>query len=295
MGGKLSIIIPCLNEETSVEKMVFNINHTIELDEYEIIIVNSGGTETSTIRDLSMVRIYDTPRDGAPQARNFGAKKATNDVLIFADGHTNFTPGWGPKVLTSLAENHNCIITPCVTVMGDDNCRACGFKWKNIFMEISWLPDVRPDIHEIPFACSCCIAVNKRIFDEIGQFDSGIRLWGDEDSEISMRAWLMGHRVLCDPSIRVAHMFRSVHPYNLEWSDTMHNKIRFVISHLKSERVSRHLMALSSIPDFDKILLLALQNGVLERRLTLFNKRIYNDDWFFEKFPMNEWVACQAV
>ena len=62
--------------------MVFNINQTIELDNYEIIIVNSGGTETSAIRDLSMVRIYNTSREGAPQARNFGAKKATNDVKL---------------------------------------------------------------------------------------------------------------------------------------------------------------------------------------------------------------------
>ena len=44
MSHELSIIIPCLNEESSVEKMVFNINQTIQLDNYEIIIVNSGGT-----------------------------------------------------------------------------------------------------------------------------------------------------------------------------------------------------------------------------------------------------------
>ena len=110
-----------------------------------------------------------------------------------------------------------------------------------------------------------------------------------------MRAWLMGYRVLCDPSIRVGHMFRSVRPYNLEWSDTIYNKMRFAMSHFKSERISRHLMALSSIPDFGKILLMTLQNGVLERRFTLFNNRIYNDDWFFEKFPMNEWIGYPAI
>ena len=236
-----------------------------------------------------MVRVYNTSREGAPQARNFGAKKASNDALIFVDAHSNFPLGWGRKILNSLDENQNCMITPCVTVMGDDNSRGCGFKWENILMAIAWLPDLKPEIHEIPFACGCCIAVKKKVFDEIGQFDSGIRFWGDEDSEISMRAWLMGYRVLCDPSIRVGHMFRSARPYNLEWSDTIYNKMRFVISHFKSERISKHLMALSSVPDFGKILLMTLQNGVLERRFTLFNNRIYNDDWFFRKYPMNNW------
>jgi len=75
MAKNLSIIIPSLNEGNSVEKMVSNINGTIGLDQYEIIVVNSGGTETSDIGKLPMVYVYETPREGAPQARNFDLLK----------------------------------------------------------------------------------------------------------------------------------------------------------------------------------------------------------------------------
>jgi hypothetical protein len=54
------------------------------------------------------------------------------------------------------------IITPTITVMGDDNSRSSGFKWNNIYMEVEWLPDVTSEIHEIPFACGCCMAIGKK-------------------------------------------------------------------------------------------------------------------------------------
>jgi GT2 family glycosyltransferase len=289
MVDKLTIIIPSLNEGYSVERMVTNINETIGLSEYEIIIVDSGGTETLEVRDLPMVEVYDTQREGAPQARNFGAGKASNDVLLFADAHTHFRPGWGPKLLNDFEQNERCLATPCVTVMGDENRRGCGFKWTNMSMEIFWLPDLRQEIHEIPFACSCCMAVMKEVFDEIGQFDSGIRFWGEEDSEISMRAWLMGCSVLCDPSIRIGHEFRNEHPYNIEWSDTIYNKVRFAISHFNTERVSKHLREMSRFPGFDKILLMVLEDHVLERRDSLLRRRVHDDDWFFQRFPMEGW------
>jgi GT2 family glycosyltransferase len=237
-----------------------------------------------------MVYIYETPRKGAPQARNFGAAKASGDVLIFADAHIEFRQGWGSKIINAMELYEKCIITPCITVIGDDNSRGCGFRWSNLVMEIYWLPDLVPYIHEIPFACSCCMAVEKKVFDDIGQFDRGIRFWGEEDSEISIRTWLMGYRVLCDPSIRVGHMFRGSHPYNLHWADITYNKIRFAFSHFSNERITNHLRAISSVPDFTEILLMVLENEVLNRRIDLFNKRVHTDDWFFEKFPMDGWT-----
>jgi glycosyltransferase involved in cell wall biosynthesis len=76
----LSIIIPALNEGISAQIMVYNINQTIGLDDYEIIIVNSGGTHTSGMEKLLNVCVYNMPRQGAPQARNFGARKRHVDI-----------------------------------------------------------------------------------------------------------------------------------------------------------------------------------------------------------------------
>lgn len=291
MSQTLSIIIPCLNEGRSVEKMVYNITNTIEQDDYEIIVVNSGGTETTEIKKLSMVSIYDVTRQGAPQARNFGATKASGNILIFADAHIEFKPGWDFKITTAIDNNKMSLITPCITILGNENSRGCGFKWANLAMQIYWLPDQLAHIHEIPFACSCCLAIQSKAFEEIGHFDSGIRLWGEEDSELSMRAWLMGYRVLCDPSVRVGHMFRKSHPYKIELTDILYNKIRFAFSHFNTERMTKCLRTISDTPQFRNILLMVIEQGAMDRRMDLFRKRIHNDDWFFTKFPMNGWTC----
>jgi glycosyltransferase involved in cell wall biosynthesis len=102
MPSGLSVIIPSLNEDRLLEKTVSNINHTIGIKEYEIIIVNSGGTETSAIRKLPLVQVHDTLRQGIPQARNYGASRSSYDALLFADAHLKFEAGWGDKILRDL-------------------------------------------------------------------------------------------------------------------------------------------------------------------------------------------------
>ena len=123
--------------------MVANINETIGLPNYEVVVVNSGGTELSSIRGLSKVSIYETEREGAPQARNFGASKANGDSLVFADAHAEFQKGWGQRMLDSLAKV-NGLLTPCIKATGDETSRGCGYTWINSQMDIEWLPDLNP-------------------------------------------------------------------------------------------------------------------------------------------------------
>ncbi len=284
----LSVIIPSLNEGKQVETMVRNIRDTVDLGNYEIIVVNSGGTDLSSVSNLPHVSVYETEREGAPQARNFGARKARGKTLLFADAHAEFGKGWGPKILSSC-EKVNGILTPCITMMGDEDSRGCGFIWKNIQMEIDWLPDLKPQIHEVPFACACCMAMKKKAFDDIGGFDSGTRFWGSEDSELSMRAWLMGYQVMCDPSIRVGHGFREEHPYHIAWFDEVYNKVRFAFSHFSERRLENFLRGNAAVPTFLDVLLEVQKSNVLQRRRKLFKTRTRSDDWFFEKFAMKGW------
>ena len=55
MSPRLSVIIPALNEGYDLIQTVFNIVDTVRMDNYEIIVVNSGGTQVSEIKDLSMI------------------------------------------------------------------------------------------------------------------------------------------------------------------------------------------------------------------------------------------------
>lgn len=267
-----------------------NIRNTIELENYEILIVDSGGTATLEIATLPMVKVYNVSRQGAPQARNFGASKASSSVLLFIDAHLEFSEGWGQILLDQLRRNENSIITPTISVIGDENSRCSGFKWKNINMDVEWLPDERRKIHEVPFACGCCMAMTRSLFDDVGKFEDGIRFWGLEDSELCLKCWLFGYKVLCDPSIRVGHKFRSSFPYKIEWFDIIYNKIWFSLLHFSSSRLTKFLKAVCQEPDFNSALLMSIGNEVLDKRKYILDRQVNDDNWFFQKFPMSDWV-----
>jgi glycosyltransferase involved in cell wall biosynthesis len=304
MANDLSIIIPSLNEGSSLEKMVPNIRDTVGLNDYEIIVVNSGGTETAKIRRFPEVCVYDSPvRLGAPQARNFGANKASSDLLMFLDAHmTFFEEGWGYNLVKSLDTGRDSFLTTCIGLHDNIKVRAAGYQWQNLKMQLQWLPDAKPDVHEIPFAGAGCMLVEKKVFDKVGQFDSGIRYWGTADYELSLRAWLLGYRILCDPSVKVGHEFRDINgqrPWTIDPIDIIHNKIRLAVSHFNTERLSRYLREFSNIcPDilaFNRGFLMAIEGGALDRRADLLRRRVNDDDWFFEKFPMNGWIDERKI
>lgn len=288
----LSIIISALNEDVSLEKTVCSIKETIELSNYEIIIVNSGGTECNQIKKLPKVSVYEMKTEGPARSRNLGANMATSEFILFSDAHVQFRKGWDLQILKDIQMNDS-IITPGIAADDNDNARGYGYKWTNQNMDMAWLPYTRADIHEIPFACACWMAMKRRTFNDIGKFDSGLSSYGNEDTEISIRAWLLGHSVLCDPSIIVGHKFRRSFPYEVKWIDFLHNKIRLAFLHFNSKRLSSFLTSYSAVSkdsgDFTKAILMNLGEGVLDAREVLLNKRLYNDDWFFQKFPMSGW------
>lgn len=286
---EVSMIIPSLNEGANLQDTVFNMIETITTSDYEIIVINSGGTEVSRVKDLKCVRVFDSATRLSPaQAKNAGAAKASGETLLFADAHLSFESGWEQRLL-AVSQSEDGIISPCITRMGDEEVGGCGFMWSNLNMQVRWLPLSTPGLKDVPFAGGACMAVRKKIFDDIGQFDSDSRSWGMEDAEISLRAWTLGCKVLCDPSVRVAHKFRTVLPYSASWKDLHYNRMRLCFLHFGSERLAKYMRYVMAIPDFDAIVREVLGSDALGMRDLLFERRIRDDDWFFERFPMTGW------
>lgn len=90
---KISIIIPALNEEKLIERLLSQFDEQIKLKNNIEIIISDGGSKDSTLEiskkyaDSLIVNKENIPQN-ISQGRNAGAKNSLGDVLIFLNADT---------------------------------------------------------------------------------------------------------------------------------------------------------------------------------------------------------------
>ncbi|MFA5021950.1 MAG: glycosyltransferase family A protein [Patescibacteria group bacterium] len=101
---QISIIIPVYNAQKTLEKCLQSI-FSQTLNDFEIIAINDGSTDAS-LKILenyqAKIKIISQTNQGAPIARNNGAKVANGDYLIFCDADIIMMPTMLELMLKTL-------------------------------------------------------------------------------------------------------------------------------------------------------------------------------------------------
>ena len=105
---KISIIIPIFNEEKYLQACLESLLSQTIVPQ-EIILVNDGSTNHSQqiIKEFSQkysFRIIQRPHLGPSLARNFGAKKARGDILVFLDADMKFDQRYLEKLIRPITQ-----------------------------------------------------------------------------------------------------------------------------------------------------------------------------------------------
>ena len=288
MQPSISVVIPALNEGKYLARTVDNLRGTLPPNS-EIVVVDDGSTDgcaDSLSEDISL-RVIRCLRLGSACARNVGARQATRDIVVFADAHIEAPPHWWVPLTDALRDSAVGAAAPVISVMGSQISKGYGMRWKGPDFGIEWLAPGADDPHPIGLAPGCMLAMRREVFHATGGFDDGMMLWGMEDSELSLRLWLLGYELRLVPSVEVAHLFREKHPYSIGWTCVIHNMLRVAFSHFKSERIRQVIQTLKGYRDFSDALALLAVGDVQARREFLHAQRRRDDDWFFQRFPMN--------
>lgn len=110
MSELISVIMPVLNEEKSVEGAVRSILCQ-DGAEFEVLVVDgrsSDGTRGIVERmaaEDSRVRLLDNPDVVIPTGLNIGLREARGTYIARVDGHATISPGYYSKALRRFAEN----------------------------------------------------------------------------------------------------------------------------------------------------------------------------------------------
>jgi GT2 family glycosyltransferase len=282
------VVVPALNEGAELARTVTNLRSTLP-ENSEVVVVDDGSTDgcSDALQPDRALRVLRVSRVGSASARNIGAREANGEIVVFADAHIQAPAQWWVSLTDSLRDPAVGAVAPVISVMGSEASKGYGMRWKGPDFGIEWLPPVKSDPHPIGLAPGCMLAMRHEVFHEIGGFDDGMKLWGMEDSELSLRLWLFGYELQLIPAVEVVHLFRQKHPYSIGWTCVIHNMLRVAFCHFKSERIQCVVESLKGYRDFSAAMALLAMGDVQARRQFLETRRRRNDDWFFERFPMN--------
>lgn len=103
----VSIIIPCLNEESTISKVINNIINlnfnNLKLDK-EIIVVDGGSKDRSIeiCRRFSNVKVYSLKNKGRGEVLNYGINKSKGDIIVTFPSDNEYAPEDIKKIVSRL-------------------------------------------------------------------------------------------------------------------------------------------------------------------------------------------------
>ncbi|XP_033719419.1 polypeptide N-acetylgalactosaminyltransferase 11 isoform X1 [Tursiops truncatus] len=200
--------------------------------------------------------IRNTKREGLIRGRMIGAAHATGEVLVFLDSHCEVNVMWLQPLLAAIREDRQMVVCPVIDIISADTLAYSSspvvrggfnwglhFKWDLVPLSELGGTDGATAPIKSPTMAGGLFAMNRNYFSELGQYDSGMDIWGGENLEISFRIWMCGGKLFIIPCSRVGHVFRKRRPYGSpEGQDTMtHNSLRLAHVWLDEYKVRLNL------------------------------------------------------
>ena len=308
----VSIVVPTKNEGDDLEYTIHHLLANSSSHEFEIIVIDDlssdGSGADAAIRYVSHPAVTVVRAEewlGIGGARRLGASLAQGDVIAQVDSHTFCPDGWLAPLVEPLRWADVAVVQATIRSMaaeglteGDtpipssESPPGVGMTLNGFSMEGKWIPySNRPaGPFEIPIAACGIHATSRVSLDAIGGYDDGmLPPFGGEQEELSIRAWLMGYRVMSVPGCEVWHKYRDSAagnpvPYEMPLYSRYHNYLRVALLHFSWERIGETVKHYMGKPEFDRTFEELMLSDVLERRQWLETMRVRDDDWWVSKF-----------
>lgn len=204
----ISVVIPVYNDPGGIRQTLDSlVRQDYPANYFEIIVVDNCSTDHTKEVVLEYARgspIIRLERECSIQssyaARNRGILASKGTVIAFIDADMSVGTDWLTKIAQSLQKDRWEYLGCGVEIYGNSN------SIYEKYNKLSGFP-IRSYVYNRHYAPTCCLVVRKRVFDELGLFDS--RLISSGDYEFGNRVYQSGKRPFYNPDIVMRHPARS--------------------------------------------------------------------------------------
>jgi glycoprotein-N-acetylgalactosamine 3-beta-galactosyltransferase len=146
---------------------------------------------------------------------------------MFVDSHVEMISStWYQHLVLPILENPHTMSVQIIDIIDDTGTREYTkvgnsyglfnedfyFVWQGErFGDWATKEKERPgnrEPYEVPVAPGSLFAMRRDEFWRLGGYDEGLYVWGGENTELALKTWMCGGRIVMNPCSRVGHMFR---------------------------------------------------------------------------------------
>lgn len=253
MRDKISIVIPCYNEEKYVERSLLSlVRSDYEQALVEIIIIDGGSTDRSLtiindyLTQYPNIKVIDNPKKITPVSLNIGVHNATGEYIMIASAHAQFPPDYLSTLMLYLKQ------MKCDCIGGGIDTRIINstpvseaivkilsspFGVGNSSFRTEKGPVIYVDT--VPFGI-----YKKSLFEEVGYYNE--QLVRNHDIELSKRLIQNGRKIVLVSSVRCTYFAREDFMKFAEnnFSNGVWNIITFFITKQLRSLSPRHFVPL---------------------------------------------------
>lgn len=204
MLNKISVIVPCKNEERYIsmcmDSLLAQINDGYDLD---IIVVDNGSSD-NTLDILNkyreLVEVCSMPYIPVAEVRNYGAKKSRGEWLAFVDADVEVDHHWCQNIEKSL----NTLSSKGLDVKKVVTGSTCSIPEEPTWVEKVWFQQlVERDQQSSRYINGANLIVHRSLYNVIGGFDP--QYITGEDEKFCEDAQAHGGIIIKDSSIKAIH------------------------------------------------------------------------------------------
>jgi glycosyltransferase involved in cell wall biosynthesis len=199
-----SVVVPVFNDPDGLETTVRSLLDQ-SAEGYEVVIADNGSTDRTVriaerfARDDRVVHVVEDDVRGSYAARNAGIEAAEGDVIGFLDADMWVERDYVESIRSAMRSDDR-VYMGCDVVVVDADTPTTRFNAATGFPVRNYVEDLR-------FAPTCCLVVDRCVFEAVGHFDARVVSGGDV--EFGHRVADAGYELAFEPDIVLYHPARA--------------------------------------------------------------------------------------